>query len=68
MLQAVNKINGVFTVEDEQTLEAFGHFCALILHNSSMQNEILRLENRHKVAIIVLLGSCPAITNPPGDY
>ena len=57
VLEAVNKKDGVFTAEDEQTFQAFATFCGLIVHNSQLQKDAERAENQCKVKLYHITSS-----------
>ncbi|CAI9726207.1 3 3' [Octopus vulgaris] len=54
VVQMVNKLNGVFTKDDEEAFEAFAVYCGLALHHAKIYDKIRQSEQKFKVALEVL--------------
>ncbi|XP_074640630.1 putative 3',5'-cyclic phosphodiesterase pde-5 isoform X4 [Tubulanus polymorphus] len=54
VVQMVNKLNGKFTIADEDSFETFAIYCGLALHHAKLYEKIRRSEQKYKVALEVL--------------
>lgn len=54
VVQMVNKMNGNFTKEDEESFRFFSIYCGLALHHAKLYDKIRRSEQKYKVALEVL--------------
>uniref|UniRef100_A0A158P8A5 Phosphodiesterase n=1 Tax=Angiostrongylus cantonensis TaxID=6313 RepID=A0A158P8A5_ANGCA len=54
VVQMVNKREGVFTKDDEDSFEMFAVYCGLALHHAKLYDKIRRSEQKYRVALEVL--------------
>ncbi|XP_023215488.1 probable 3',5'-cyclic phosphodiesterase pde-5 [Centruroides sculpturatus] len=54
VVQMVNKEEGLFNEEDEESFSIFSIYCGLALHHAKLYDKIRRSEQKYKVAIEVL--------------
>lgn len=54
VVQMVNKLNGVFSDEDEKAFETFAVYCGLALHHTKLFDQIKKSEHKYRVALEVL--------------
>ncbi|XP_059090065.1 probable 3',5'-cyclic phosphodiesterase pde-5 isoform X3 [Tigriopus californicus] len=54
VVQMVNKMDGNFTKEDEESFRFFSIYCGLALHHAKLYDKIRRSEQKYKVALEVL--------------
>ncbi|VDK71405.1 unnamed protein product [Litomosoides sigmodontis] len=54
VVQMINKADGPFTKEDQNSFEAFAVYCGLALHHAKLYNQIRRSEQKYRVALEVL--------------
>ncbi|CAJ0954939.1 unnamed protein product, partial [Mesorhabditis belari] len=54
VVQMVNKTEGVFNKNDEDSFEMFAVYCGLALHHAKLYDKIRRSEQKHRVALEVL--------------
>ncbi|XP_076053728.1 putative 3',5'-cyclic phosphodiesterase pde-5 isoform X1 [Oratosquilla oratoria] len=54
VMQMVNKKQGNFTKEDEESFEMFAVYCGLALHHAKLYDKIRRSEQKYKVALEVM--------------
>ncbi|VDK17540.1 unnamed protein product [Anisakis simplex] len=54
VVQMVNKNDGSFTKQDENSFETFAVYCGLALHHAKLYDRIKRSEQKYRVALEVL--------------
>ncbi|VDN03482.1 unnamed protein product [Thelazia callipaeda] len=54
VVQMINKANGSFTKQDQNSFETFAVYCGLALHNAKLYERIKRSEQKYRVALEVL--------------
>ncbi|VBB27559.1 unnamed protein product [Acanthocheilonema viteae] len=54
VVQMINKADGPFTQQDQNSFETFAVYCGLALHHAKLYNQIRRSEQKYRVALEVL--------------
>ncbi|CAG9540732.1 unnamed protein product, partial [Cercopithifilaria johnstoni] len=54
VIQMINKADGPFTKQDQNSFETFAVYCGLALHHTMLYNQIKRSEEKYRVALEVL--------------
>lgn len=55
VVEMVNSRKGFFSTEDARSFEVFAGYCGLALHYSQMYGQLLRTQQKHQVALEVLM-------------
>uniref|UniRef100_A0A1I8EHL9 Phosphodiesterase n=1 Tax=Wuchereria bancrofti TaxID=6293 RepID=A0A1I8EHL9_WUCBA len=54
VVEMINKADGPFTKQDQNSFETFAVYCGLALHHAKLYNQIRRSEQKYRVALEVL--------------